>query len=227
MRATLRAMVLGVVSAALAGAAHAEPIRVAFGDIASVELLHFLAALERAKERGLDIADDVLQVGGHRRPGSGRRSGRYRGGRPLRTPAEGPGPDPHLLPDEHAQLLPYRRCLALSGLGGSRWGRRRGARARLGHRGDHEADGRAQRHRARPDQLRAGLRGPGRRPAAREHQGQHRRFDRQAAARGAGPRQVQGAADRGCERHRRSTLCRHRLPRGAGARPWRRWSRRC
>ncbi|WP_029008094.1 ABC transporter substrate-binding protein [Azospirillum halopraeferens] len=34
----------------------AGTVRVAFGDIASVETLHFLIALERAKERGVDVA---------------------------------------------------------------------------------------------------------------------------------------------------------------------------
>ncbi|MGQ9370086.1 ABC transporter substrate-binding protein [Azospirillum sp. A39] len=45
-------------TAALAPAAAdaAGTVRVAFGDIASVESLHFLIALERAKERGVDVA---------------------------------------------------------------------------------------------------------------------------------------------------------------------------
>jgi NitT/TauT family transport system substrate-binding protein len=36
-------------------AAAADTIRVAFGDIATVESLHFLAAVERAKEKGVDV----------------------------------------------------------------------------------------------------------------------------------------------------------------------------
>jgi len=36
-------------------ASAAETIRVAFGDIATVESLHFLAAVERAKEKGVDV----------------------------------------------------------------------------------------------------------------------------------------------------------------------------
>lgn len=35
--------------------AQAEPVRIAFGDIASVESLNFLIALERAKERGVEV----------------------------------------------------------------------------------------------------------------------------------------------------------------------------
>ena len=46
-----------LVAAALAlpSAASADTIRIAFGDIATVESLHFLAAVERAKEKGVDI----------------------------------------------------------------------------------------------------------------------------------------------------------------------------
>ncbi len=54
--------------------AQAKPVRIAFGDIASVESLNFLIALERAKERGLEIdvtffkSEDIAAqavVGGH------------------------------------------------------------------------------------------------------------------------------------------------------------------
>jgi NitT/TauT family transport system substrate-binding protein len=46
-----------LVAAALAlpSAASADTIRIAFGDIATVESLHFLAAVERAKEKGVDV----------------------------------------------------------------------------------------------------------------------------------------------------------------------------
>jgi NitT/TauT family transport system substrate-binding protein len=40
---------------ALPSAASADTIRIAFGDIATVESLHFLAAVERAKEKGVDV----------------------------------------------------------------------------------------------------------------------------------------------------------------------------
>jgi ABC-type nitrate/sulfonate/bicarbonate transport systems, periplasmic components len=42
-------------TAALPASALADPMRIAFGDIASVELLHLLAAIERTKEQGVDI----------------------------------------------------------------------------------------------------------------------------------------------------------------------------
>ncbi len=48
-------------SAAIPGLAHADPMRVAFGDIATVESLHLLAALERAKEQGVDVQVTFLK----------------------------------------------------------------------------------------------------------------------------------------------------------------------
>jgi NitT/TauT family transport system substrate-binding protein len=49
------AATLAVSSFALSLPANAEPVRVAFGDIATVESLNFLVALERAKARGVEI----------------------------------------------------------------------------------------------------------------------------------------------------------------------------
>jgi NitT/TauT family transport system substrate-binding protein len=49
------------VAAALPGFAYADPMRIAFGDIATVESLHLLVALERAKEKGLDIEVTYLK----------------------------------------------------------------------------------------------------------------------------------------------------------------------
>jgi NitT/TauT family transport system substrate-binding protein len=59
-RRRLGAALAGFVAAAAIGApgaalAQAEPIRVAFGDIASVESLNLLIAMERAKERGVPM----------------------------------------------------------------------------------------------------------------------------------------------------------------------------
>jgi NitT/TauT family transport system substrate-binding protein len=52
----MAAVVLGGASfGAARGALAADPVRVAFGDIASVESLNFLVALERAKARGVDV----------------------------------------------------------------------------------------------------------------------------------------------------------------------------
>lgn len=45
----------------LAGRVAAEPIRVAFGDIPSVENLNLLIALERAKERGVEVETSFLK----------------------------------------------------------------------------------------------------------------------------------------------------------------------
>ena len=46
---------LAAAALALPTAASADTIRIAFGDIATVESLHFLAAVERAKEKGVDV----------------------------------------------------------------------------------------------------------------------------------------------------------------------------
>ncbi len=69
---SLMAGVLAVASFAWSPAVSADEMHVAFGDIATVESLNFLIALERAKERGVDVEGDVLQVGGRRGPGGGR-----------------------------------------------------------------------------------------------------------------------------------------------------------
>jgi NitT/TauT family transport system substrate-binding protein len=58
MRRTLLTALAGVASASVAGwaaFAQSEPIRVAFGDIASVESLNLLIAMERTKERGVPM----------------------------------------------------------------------------------------------------------------------------------------------------------------------------
>ena len=60
MRRTLLAAAAGIAAASLASwggpaAAQSEPIRVAFGDIASVESLNLLIAMERTKERGIPM----------------------------------------------------------------------------------------------------------------------------------------------------------------------------
>ncbi|PWJ86244.1 NitT/TauT family transport system substrate-binding protein [Pseudaminobacter salicylatoxidans] len=48
-------------SAALPGSAFADQMRIAFGDIATVESLHLLAAIERAKEQGVDVQVTFLK----------------------------------------------------------------------------------------------------------------------------------------------------------------------
>lgn len=49
------------IATAIPGWAFADPMRVAFGDIATVESLHLLAALERAKEKGVDVQVTFLK----------------------------------------------------------------------------------------------------------------------------------------------------------------------
>ncbi|MDX3924459.1 MAG: ABC transporter substrate-binding protein [Shinella sp.] len=48
-------------AAAMPAAAYADPMRIAFGDIATVESLHLLAALERAREKGLELEVTYLK----------------------------------------------------------------------------------------------------------------------------------------------------------------------
>lgn len=48
-------------SATFPGLAIADPMRIAFGDIATVESLHLLAAFERAREKGVDIQVTFLK----------------------------------------------------------------------------------------------------------------------------------------------------------------------
>ncbi len=60
MRASAAAAVF-CLSAAIPGWALADPMRVAFGDIATVESLHLLAAIERAKEKGVDVQVTFLK----------------------------------------------------------------------------------------------------------------------------------------------------------------------
>lgn len=60
MRASAAAAVF-CLSAAMPGWALADPMRVAFGDIATVESLHLLAAIERAKEKGVDVQVTFLK----------------------------------------------------------------------------------------------------------------------------------------------------------------------
>lgn len=48
------ALVAGVIGITAVAQARAETVRVALGDVVSVETLAFIVALERAKDRGLD-----------------------------------------------------------------------------------------------------------------------------------------------------------------------------
>jgi NitT/TauT family transport system substrate-binding protein len=55
LKGSFMAGMLAVASFAWSPAASADEVHVAFGDIATVESLNFLIALERAKERGVDV----------------------------------------------------------------------------------------------------------------------------------------------------------------------------
>ena len=60
LKASAVALTLGAALAVSTGA-QAAKVRVAFGDIASVESLHLLAAFERAREQGVDIEVTYLK----------------------------------------------------------------------------------------------------------------------------------------------------------------------
>ena len=61
LRTTTAAWVFGAMIAAAPSLAMAEPIRIAFGDIATVESLHLLVAFERAREQGLELEVTYLK----------------------------------------------------------------------------------------------------------------------------------------------------------------------
>src|SRR5918997_3571972 len=60
LKASTTAFAIGA-ALMVSSAAEAAKVRVAFGDIASVESLHLLTALERAKEKGVDIEVTYLK----------------------------------------------------------------------------------------------------------------------------------------------------------------------
>ncbi|PRD44652.1 nitrate ABC transporter substrate-binding protein [Phyllobacterium phragmitis] len=61
LRAAAAALTLSALFATAPVAALADPIRIAFGDIATVESLHLLIAFERAREQGLDLEVTYLK----------------------------------------------------------------------------------------------------------------------------------------------------------------------
>lgn len=61
LKTTTAAWVFGAMIATLPSAAFADPIRIAFGDIATVESLHLLVAFERAREQGLELEVTYLK----------------------------------------------------------------------------------------------------------------------------------------------------------------------
>lgn len=61
LKSTTAAWVFGALIATVPGAALADPIRIAFGDIATVESLNLLVAFERAREQGLELEVTYLK----------------------------------------------------------------------------------------------------------------------------------------------------------------------
>ena len=133
---------------------------------------------------------------GSGRAGDRRRPGRCRHRRALHADPEGRRADPHLRADFDAALLPRRQRRILQDLEGPRRPGRRGAGARLRHRGGHAADGEEQRHHAWHDQLCSGLGGSPQRAYPGHAQGIDRRRRQPPRAGSRSARQVRRAAGR-------------------------------
>ena len=124
---TRRAALAGTIATFVGGLdaqAQTAPLRIAFGDIASVESLNFLIAIERAKEKGVaievtffkeeDIAAQAV-VSGEADVGVGT---------PYALLQKVQGADPHVLPAQHAALLSDRRTSSSTRTGRISTGRR-------------------------------------------------------------------------------------------------------
>ena len=189
-----------------------DKIRIAFGDIPSVETLHFLIAIERAKEKGVQIeftsvkSEDIAAqavVGGQADIGVGTP---YAMLQKVRAPVR------MFYQLRQPALLPDRQHRVLQDLEGSRRPGDRSAFARLGHGSDHEARGRQERHQVQPHQLRAGLGGARRRAAPGQHQGVDPRFHQPQDRDGESARKIRRAAARGRLRDRRGAVRHDRVP---------------
>ena len=189
-------------------------IRIAFGDIASVETLNFLIAIERAKEHGVDIEVTYLKdediaaqavVGGQADVGVGT---------PYALLQKVKAPIRMFYQMSTLRFFPivntefYKSWKDLDGQEVAVQSRGSGTEAIMKLM--------AQKHGITysQHQLRPGLRGA---RAARCCRATIKATDRRrrepAHARGEGARQVRGAADRRRERHRRGALRQHRVPR--------------
>ena len=196
----LAASALLAASAALSPASAAGQIRIAFGDVATVETLNFLIAVERAKERGVDIevtyfkSEDIAAqavVGGQADIGVGA---------PYTVLQKVKAPIRIFYQMSTLALLPGGQHRVLPGLEGPRRPGDRRPFARLRHRGHHAADGQAPGHRVQQHLLRAGLRGARDGPAAGPRQGHHRRIRPTG-----GSSRTRAATSSSCWRSRTST----------------------
>ena len=214
-----RRLLLGLAATALLAttqlpspAAAAGKIRIAFGDIATVETLNFLIAVERAKERGVDIevtyfkSEDIAAqavVGGQADVGVGA---------PYTVLQKVKAPIRIFYQMSTLRFFPvvntefYQDWKDLNGQEIAVHSRGSGTEAIM------QLMAKRQGHRIQQHLLRARVRGARDRAAAGPRQGHHRRFDQLADHPGQGRRQVQAAGDRERRRHRRGALRQHRVP---------------
>ena len=203
-RAVLAAALAAAIGSAMPiEAASAGDMRIAFGDLPGIESIQTLAAIERAKERGVNVELIILNdedlaaqaiVGGQADVGIGT---------PYTLIQKVGRADPPVRADFDAALLPGRQRRILQDLEGSRRTGHGGAGARLRHRGGDAADGQEPRHHAWQHQLCSGFGGAPQCAAPGNDQGIDRRRRQPARARGGGTGQVHRAAGRESERHRR------------------------
>ena len=195
-------------------------MRIGLGDIATVETLNLLIALERVKERGVDVEftafkdEDIAAqavVNGQVDVGIGT---------PYALIQKVEAPIRIFYQLSTLKFYPVVDAGGVPGLAVARRPAVRLSRPRLRHRGDGQPARRAERHRVRRDQLRAGLGGARGRADAGQYQGDLPRHRQQEPGHGAGAGQVPRPADRRGQRQRRGAL---RPPRVAA----RRTRRRC
>ena len=176
-------------------ASAAEKVRVALGDVVSVETLAFVIALERAKERGVDyeltsFAKEELAiqaiVNGQSDLGVGT---------PYSVIQKSKVPLKNLFQMSRLIFFPVA-TVELQDLEGSGWPADHLPRSRHGHRSHRQYHRQARRHHLRRPQLRAGFGKPHHRHDERADQGDGRRPRQQERADGQGGRQVPCAARR-------------------------------
>ena len=196
LKQSVAATVFGCVVALSPATASAEPLRVAFGDIPSVETLHLLIAFERAKEAGLELDVTYLKTEDIAAQAVVSGQADIGVGAPYALVQKVKAPIRIFFQLTTLQFFPvvtaeyYKSWKDLDGQEIAVHSRGSGTEAIM------QPDGQEERHRIFQHLLRAGLRGAHRRAAAGQRQGDDRRCLGQAHPRGAGAGQVPVSAAR-------------------------------